>query len=299
MENRSHIIAALAFIVVLGAGAVGFYFWLSSGDNASRKLVIETGQSVSGVGSESPVKFKGLKVGHIESVGFDPHNANKVRIVFKVNDTVPLTRSSYGKIVTQGITGMSTLTLSTPDPSAPPLKGHPPQLPLHKGLLGKLKNQGQADLDKVSSILDQVQKLTGGDNARHISATLTQLDQATRQLTQAEKNLQPTLDRLPKLTRQLQHTIANVDRLTNQAIPAIQKASQSAQDVGQSSQDLMRRLNHQILPHIDALTRQMHDTARQIQDLGAELSTKPQSVLTGPPKHQPGPGEPGFDAPKH
>lgn len=112
MENRSHIVAALAFIVVFGAGAVGFYFWLSSGDNANRTLVIETGQSVGGLSAESPVKFKGLKVGHIESVGFDPHNANKVRIVFKVRDTVPLTHSSYGELSSEGITGLSTLTLT-------------------------------------------------------------------------------------------------------------------------------------------------------------------------------------------
>lgn len=299
MENRSHIVAALAFIFFFGAGAIGFYIWLSTGDQGNRTLVIETKHSVGGVSGDSPVKFKGLKVGHIESVDFDPHNANKVRIVFQVNDTVPLTQSSYGQLTTQGITGMSTLTLKTPDSSAPPLQGNPPQLPLHQGLLDKLKNQGQADLAKISTILDQVQQLTGGDNAKHISRTLTQLDQATRQLTKAEKSLQPALEQLPALTHQLQKTVDSVDRLTHQAIPAIQKAgraAQSAHKAGQSGQKVMRRLDQQILPHLDALTRQMHGTARQIQDLGAELSAKPQSVLTGPPKRRPGPGEPGFDS---
>lgn len=300
MENRSHIVAAVIFILIFGGGAVGFFFWLSTGDDADRTLVIETTQSVGGVSAESPVKFKGLKVGHIESVGFDPHDANKVRIVFKVRDSVPLTRSSYGELATQGITGLSTLSLSTPDPSAPALSGNPPQLPLHKGLLDRLKSRGEADLDRISSILDQVQKLTGGRNAQNISQTLTQLNQATHQLTEAEKSLQPALSQLPELTRQLRHTVASVDQLTHQAIPAIQKAgraAQSAQNVGQSGQDVMRNLNNQVLPHIDALTRQMQDTARQIQNLGAELSTKPQSVLTGPPARRPGPGEPGFNAP--
>ncbi|KEZ78230.1 MlaD family protein [Salinisphaera hydrothermalis] len=299
MENRSHIVAAVIFILFFGGGAVGFFFWLSTGDNAHRTMIIETTQSVGGVSAESPVKFKGLKVGHIESVSFDPQDANKVRIVFKVRDSVPLTKSSYGELATQGITGMSTLTLKTPDPSGPKLTGNPPQLPLHKGLLGRLKSRGQADLHKVSQILDQVQNLTGGKNAKHISDTLAQLNQATRQLTEAEKQLQPTLAQLPELTRQLRRTVDSVDHLTDKAIPAIQKAgqaAQSAQSVGQSSQDVMRNLNNQVLPHIDALTRQMQDTARQIQNLGAELSAKPQSVLTGPPARRPGPGEPGFHA---
>lgn len=299
MENRSHIVAAVVFILFFGGGAVGFFFWLSTGDNAHRTMVIETTQSVGGVSAQSPVKYKGLKVGHIVSVGFDPHDASKVRITFKVRDSVPLTQSSYAQLATQGITGLSTLALHTPDPSAPALSGHPPQLPLHKGLLGRLKSRGQADLNKVSKILDQVQSLTGGKNAKHISQTLAQLNQATRQLTEAEKTLQPTLAQLPKLTEQLRHTVDSVDRLTHKAIPAIQKAgkaAQSAQNVGQSSQDVMRNLNNQVLPHIDALTRQMQDTARQIQNLGTELSTKPQSVLTGPPARHPGPGEPGFNA---
>ncbi|MGN8160095.1 MlaD family protein [Salinisphaera sp. RV14] len=300
MEYRSHIVAAVIFILVFGGGAVGFFFWLSTGGNAHRTIVIETTQSVGGVSAQSPVKFKGLKVGHIESVGFDPHDANKVRIVFKVRDSVPLTQSSYAKLATQGITGMSTLTLSTPDPSAPAVSGNPPHLPLHKGLLGRLKSRGQADLKKVTQILDQVQSLTGGKNAKHISQTLAQLNQATHQLTEAEKSLQPTLAQLPQLTEQLRHTVDSVDQLTHKAIPAIQKAgkaAQSARNVGQSSQDVMRNLNNQVLPHVDALTRQMQDTARQIQKLGAELSSKPQSVLTGPPARRPGPGEPGFNAP--
>lgn len=306
MENRSHIVAALAFILVLGCGAVGFYLWLSAGNNANRTVVITTTQSAGGLSADSPVKFKGLDVGHIDSVGFDPHNAAKVRIVFKVRQSVPLTQSSYATLATQGITGLSTLTLTTPDPSAPALSGNPPQLPLHQGLLSRLKNHGQADLDKFSTILDQVQNLTGGKNAQNINQTLAQLDQATHQLVEVENSLQPTLAQLPKMTRQLRHTIDRVDQLTHKAIPAIQEAGrsaqkvgQSAQTLGQSSQDLMRDLNNHILPHIDALTRQMRDTAGQIQRLGNELSTKPQSVLTGPPARRPGPGEPGFNAAGH
>lgn len=296
MENRSHLVAALAFIVVFGAGAVAFFFWLSTGDGANRTLVIRTQHAVGGVTSESPVKFKGLKVGHIESVGFAPDDPNTVRIVFKIRDSVPLTRTSYAELSTQGITGLSTLTLATPDPSAPPLTAgsdKPAELPLHQGLFAQLKDRGQQDLERISRILDQVEQLTGGDNARHISRTFAQLDQATAQLTKTEQALQPTLAQLPRLTEQLRQTVDRVDRLTQQAGPVMRQA----QGVGKSGQQVMRRLNQRILPHIDALTEQLRDTSRQIQDLGAELTAKPQSVLLGPPARQPGPGEPGFHAP--
>lgn len=277
MTHRSHIIVALVFICVFGAGVAGFFFWLSSGANDKRTLVIVTRQSVDGVTSQAPVKFKGLNVGHVDSVGFTRHDANKVRIVIKVRDSVPLNQSSHGQIE------LNTLTLKTPDTSAPPLPGQPPRLALHQSL----KEKGMADLDKVGRILDQVQKMTGGDNAKNISATLAQLNRASHKLVRAEQSLQPALAQLPDLTRQLRHTTGNVDQLTKQAIPTIRKT-------GQAGQQVMRRLNSQILPHLDKLTLQLDDTARQIQTLGAELSSKPQSILTGPPKRRPGPGEPGF-----
>lgn len=305
MENRSHIVAAVIFIVILGGGAVGFFFWLTTGGGENRTVKIETQHSVGGVSSGTEVKFKGLKVGHVDDIGFDPDDASTVRIILKVQDSVPLNTSSYAELSSQGITGMSNLTLHTPKPSATPLQGHddnPPQLPLHRGLLGKLKEQGQADLKKISTILDQIQKLTGDGNARHISQTLQQIDQATQQLTQAEKELQPTLAQLPELTQQVNSTVESVQKLIHQTIPAIKQARQAAKtasSVGQSSQDVMRHLDSRVLPDIDSLTQQLHKTARQVQDLSAELSLKPQSLLTGPPKRKPGPGEPGFDSSTH
>lgn len=291
MENRSHLIAAIAFILVLSAGAVGFYFWLAVDDGAHRTIVIDTPLAAGSVSTGSSVTFKGLTVGHIESVGFDPENANRIRIVFKVHDTVPLTRSSYAELTAQGITGLATLTLVTPEPKAAPLRGHPAHLPLRPGLLGRLKNRGEADLARVGDILDQVEALTGGQNARHISAILGQLTTATRQLTVAQKQLRPALAELPELTRQLHNTLASVNRLTRQA----GRAAVTAQSAGQSGAQAMQRINTELLPHVDTLVEQMQDTARQMETLGQELSAKPQSVLTGPPARRPGPGEPGFD----
>lgn len=300
MENQSHIVVALIFVVFFGAGAVGFYFWLSNGDNAHRTLVIETQHTVSGVSSQSPVKFKGLKVGHIETVDFAPNDPSTVRIVFKVRSSVPLNQSSYAQLATQGITGLSSLSLSTPNPSAAPLTAKnvkPPRLPLHRGLLSRLKSQGQADLGKINTILTQVKNLTGGQNARHISQTLARIDRATQKLTQTEKAIQPTIQQLPALTQQLQQTVTRIDQLSRQAVPAIKQAraaAKSAQNMGSTGQRAMQQLNNRILPQIDALTQQVGAASRQIQQLSAELSAKPQSVLLGPPARRPGPGEPGF-----
>ena len=100
----------------------------------------------------------------------------------------------------------------------------------------------------------RVKQLTGGDNARHLSQTLAQLDQASRQLNEAGKALQPALARLPGLTRQLGQTLTGIDRLTRQAIPAIRKASQSAQGIGASGHPAVTQHEQRLaaaVPHGD------------------------------------------------
>lgn len=305
MENRSHIIAAVIFIVVLGGGAVGFYFWLTAGKQASRPVMIATQKSVGGVSRGTEVMFKGLRVGLVESVRFDPDNPHIVQITFKIKDFIPLNASSYGELASQGLMGASNLNLYTPDPDAKPLE---PQgdgyvhIPLHQGLLGKLKEQGQNDLAKISTILDQIQKLTGDQNLQSVSQILHNVDRATQRLVRMEDALKPVLAKLPRLTAQIDSTAASARQLLKQAAPTVKAARKAMQAVGgasESSEQVMRRVNDHLLPQINALTRQLRETTRQIQTLSTELSVKPQSLLTGPPKRKPGPGEPGFEAPAH
>lgn len=303
MENRSHVIAAILFILILGGGAAAAYFWLAAGDDASRDIEIRTDLSVGGISTGTQVMFKGLKVGHVETVGFAPDNAYLVRIIFKVRPSVPLNASSYAQLSSQGITGLNNITLYTPSSTAPALSHKHdgmPTLPLRPGLLDTLENRGKAILAKTSTILDQLQTLTGGNNLRHISHTLAQVDTATRQLAQVEKQLRPVLAQLPKLAGHIDDTLADAQKLMQQAEPAIgqiQKAAQEATHLGKSGDQVMQNLNRQLLPHIEKLSRQLDDTARKIQDLTTELSNQPQSLLTGPPKRRPGPGEPGFKPP--
>lgn len=303
MENRSHVIAAVIFILVLGGGTAVAYFWLVTGDDATRTIEIRTDLSVSGVSIGTPVMYKGLKVGHVDEVGFAPDNAHLVRIIIKIRPSIPLNTSSYAQLSSQGITGLSNITLHTPDSTATTLgreHDHLPTLSLHPGLLDTLENHGKAILAKANTILDQLQTLTGQDNIRHISRILAQMDQATHQLTQVEEQLHPVLARMPQLTEHIDKTLGDAQKLMQQARPAIgqiQKAAHTATRLGQSGDEVMQNLNRRLLPQIEKLSQQLRDTARRIDKLTTELSAQPQSLLTGPPERRPGPGEPGFESP--
>lgn len=307
MENKSHAIVAISFLVLLTLGAALFFFWLSHHKQASEVYEIVTSQAAGGLHKEAPVKFKGLKAGKVKSVQFDPQNPNKVKIVFGVYNKIPMTASTYAKLSTAGLTGMKTLNLSNPNPGAKPLhtsKEHPTRIPLHPSLLAQLKKSGKQDMKKVSQVLTNAHQVLNKQNRQHLSRTIARVDEASGQLVKAEKAMMPALKQMPQLARETRSNlksarqlIAQVRQLVSRAKGPVHKATQvekSVESLSQSTNRLTRRLNEQALPHVDKLTRSVNRAANRIDRLARELQAKPQSVLFGPPKGRPGPGEPGF-----
>lgn len=309
MENKSHAIIAISFLAVFSLGAVLFFFWLSHQKSADRVYEIVTTQSVGGLHSEASVKFKGLKAGKVKSVEYDPKDPNKILIKFAVYKNIPITTSTYGKLGTQGLTGMKALNLSNPNPHAKPLKTssqHPARISLHPSLFAQLKKSGKQDMKKVNDILTNVHKVLDQNNRQHLSQTIAQVDKATAKLVKAEKTVMPALQQMPELSKEARANlksakslIAQVKQLVAQAKEPVRHATQvedSIQSLSQSANRLTRKLNQETLPRVNNLTQSVNRALDRIDRLTNELQAKPQSVIFGPPKGQPGPGEPGFQS---
>jgi len=73
------------------------------------------------------------------------------------------------------------------------------------------------------------------------------------------------------------------------------KLEDSIQALAESSRQLSDKLNSQTVPNFDTLSESLLRTSRQLDEVLGELKAKPQSLIFGPPRHPPGPGEPGFD----
>ncbi|HET6586786.1 MAG TPA: MlaD family protein, partial [Oleiagrimonas sp.] len=247
----------------------------------------------------------GLAVGHVASIRFDPRDRSRVIIDFHVQRDTYITHATYAVLARQGLTGGKTLELKLAKGNAAPLptsSDHPALIPLHKGLFAKLEESAQQDMQDLHAILDSAKKMLDADNREHIAASIRQIDTATAKLVALEKQLMPAMEQAPALVRsarktlkQSQALLANANVLAKQARGPIKKIGKASDSV----QHLTRKLDRQTAPDIDALSQSLMRTSRQLQELLRELKAKPQSLIFGPPKHPPGPGEPGFHAPAH
>lgn len=300
MESRAHAIIAICFLVVFTAVALAIFVWLSSGPGEPLAYRIVTGESVAGLAPQSKVTFKGIVVGHITHIGFDPANRAKVIVDFRVRRGTCITYATYAVLAMQGLTGGDVLALKLGPGSSAPLatnNNHPALIPMRKGLVAQLEASAQQDMQALHAALADAQQILGADNRTHLAATIQQLDAASAKLVAIESALQPATRNMPALVASAKQSLdeshallANANKLAVAARAPVGKAGTVEGTYGY----LGRKLDAQTLPDLDALAKSLTRTSQQLQQLLLELKAKPQSLLFGAPAPAPGPGEPGF-----
>lgn len=292
MENKSHAIVAVSFLIIFFVGAILAYYWLSHQAPEPRLYKIVTTQSV-GLKPKSPVTFKGLLVGHVQQVHFDPQDPAKVDVLFTVQKDALVTKSTYAVAQRQGITGGQALALKLGEGSReklPTSHDDPALIPLRKSFLTKLMATVQSNMQKISEIVTSVQKILSKTNRAHLADTLQQIDKASRKLVAIESHLLPLAKKMPEIADTLQQTLEQSHALLTQAT----QLSRKAQKVIETTGRVAKSLQQSTLPSIDKLTESLLQTSKSINELAEKLTAQPQSLIFGGSQPQPGPGEPGF-----
>jgi len=90
MENQSHSLIAGLFVVLLTLAVIAGALWL--GPPKGPKLLpidLVTRHSVSGLKADAPVQFRGVDIGHVESITFDPRQRGEIRVRVAVDPAAP------------------------------------------------------------------------------------------------------------------------------------------------------------------------------------------------------------------
>src|SRR3569832_874812 len=181
MENKAHALAAGIFVVLVTALLLVLGAWLTRDTGVREPYEISTRESVSGLQAQAAVRYRGVDVGKVDSISFDPKAQGNVLIHFAVDRNAPMTKSTFATLAYQGVTGLAYLELDdSGQPGAPLARedGHPPRIPLKPGLLQKLADRGEKLLDQADQAIGRVNKLLGDDNQKKFSAALYNIGQA-------------------------------------------------------------------------------------------------------------------------
>lgn len=307
MENKAHALAAGAFVLVVAALLVALAVWLTREVGAVRSYEVATRDAVTGLQSQASVRFRGVKIGKVADIGFDPLNPGQVLVRLDLDAGAPITRSTYATLGYQGLTGIAFVQLDDSGESREPLavaSGQTPRIPMRPGLMDQWSRQGERLLSQLEETTRRVNQLLAADNQQALRKSIDALGEAAATVSPAMREarvsfqamresadtvgasadqVRKTAEAYARLAQRLQQPGGTLDQL-QQGVSALASSGQAVQ------QSSLPRLN-----------RTLDDTGRTVRQLGraaAALDDNPQALIYGPALALPGPGEPGFSVPR-
>ncbi|MDY7539308.1 MlaD family protein [Undibacterium sp. 5I1] len=315
MENRSHALMAGFFTIALLVLAAVFALWLGKDKIKRTPYEIATKLSVAGLNMQAAVRYKGIRVGNVSNISFDPTTPGQILLHLDVMSDTPVTKSTYATLAYQGVTGIAFVQLDEDNihaDHAPLLASTQndviPRIPLRPGMMQNLEQRGVAILNQTEELTKRLNLLLDPNNRQSIATAVENIGKAAAAWQTVPEKLGPALDKLPALAEQTQSTLIAIKTLSgdasklsnniNQFTVSMQAPDGPLARLNQSVEQISAGISQETLPKINAITNDARSSLRAINRTTDALNERPQSLLFGNAAPAPGPGEPGFVAPK-
>jgi phospholipid/cholesterol/gamma-HCH transport system substrate-binding protein len=308
MENKSHAFWAGLFTVVLllAIAAAAFLFNVDRSVRVPYDLIART--NVTGLFADAAVRYRGLDVGKVQSIKFDPSHPGQILVRILVDTRAPITHSTFGSLGFQGVTGIAFIQLDDNgrDPRPLPSSIHNvAQLPMRPGLLDQLQQRGDILLRKLEKVADDVNNMLSPEMTAQLQGTAASLQKAADGVATLTQQMAPAASKLPATIDQLHRTLASTNQLVtglngpleanlNKVGTAAQQAGDVLTSMNGTLQELSARVGYDTLPRGASLAEDVRSAARSVDRAADTFSSSPRSVLFGAPAAAPGPGEAGF-----
>ena len=263
----------------------------------------------------APVRFGGLKVGHVTSVGVSSQDVSRIEIGLDLKADVPLPTDSVAGLFQLGLLSENYIEIqpgkapSTLQPGSTIPSVETQDLATLIRKMNVLADQAQplvADLHKslnqiseqVDVLLINLQDITGDENRAYLASVLRQTDEMIeRQSPKIDKiatNLENASGKIDPLMADLRATTAKVDKLIAevQAVvaenrPDLRASLAQLSQTLKETRELMTQLNIVITTNSDNLDETMENirvTSQNLRQLSDTLKQRPFSLVRVVPK---------------
>lgn len=301
MGRNNHALITGLFLIALLTASTAIIYWLGSFEKERNTYVISTTASVTGLNPESTVFFRGIAVGKVISIQFDPNDAGIILVPIEVDKNIVLTKGVFATLQLKGVTGLTQVQLEDSGKISEALPaGDKPgsRIPLMPSLTDKLMNSGEDLLKKADHLMLRLSSLLNDENEKNIGGILGNLKSLTDKLSELQKSVDKALAGIPALSKDAQQTLKHINALTGDLqgltaeVNTLSKETKHLIATGNNAGDEIVKTT---VPQVNKLLAELQTTSKQVKRVAEMLENDPQSVLLGPKKSEPGPGEPGYE----
>lgn len=335
MENKSHALAAGAFVILVTAMLVALAAWLMRDTRIRDTLEFSTRESVTGLQPQAPVRYRGIAVGKVEDIEFDPKQRGNVLVTLAINQGTPITKSTYAVLGYQGVTGLAYVQLDD-DGSSNELMdlsaSVTPRIVLKPSLLSKFSDQGANILIQVEEATKRFNQLLSPENQKALISSVQAVGSSASNFSNQVTAMQKILDAqfgpertdIPALVKDTRGAMQAMQATASDLSQTAKETSKTATTLGTLGQRMAEKggtldrvnegltsansavqaigqsaqsLSANTLPRATRLADDAARAARSTDRVVKELGDNPQSLIFGNAPVPPGPGERGFTAP--
>jgi len=313
MESRAFALITGLFVLGISACIALWAQWLARVPLARTDYRVVSTVPVSGLNPEAQVRYRGMSVGRVKSIGLDKKDPRRILVDIEVNDDIPVKRSTYAQLGMEGITGIAYVHLLDDYSNMQPAEKAPDgvaEVPLRPSFFDSLSDNAEGAVRDARQLMTSLNELMTPENRKRIATTLASLDKITANLQDASQRLPVVLERteawLGEDNRRLAHE--SLERV-NEAAKALPELARETRELVKDARTLVDgvgklageahgtagSVREGTLPRYNALAESVERSAQRVGRLALQLDRDPQSLIFGrEPKRRPGPGEEGF-----
>lgn len=314
MNSRFSFALIGLFVLMLTGVFVGVVLWLSGGtaQKTYETYVAFMRESVSGLSTNSSVKYLGVEVGKVRAVELDPENPERVRLLLAIEPHVPIKQDTVAILSTQGLTGLTHVELTGSTKESPPLRAQPgqryPEIPTRPSVFERLEaavpellSELQAFAANSNRVAEQITSLLDSSNLRKATAILDNVEQLTAALSSQVSSVSAILQDTATVSQNTAQASRNVPALIERASGALGAVEEAATSIAKVTGEFERLaadserglqvVAQETLPQLNTTLLEMQQLAEALRRFTQDLKNSPEMLLYGRPPRPPGPGE--------
>ncbi len=295
MESKINYTIVGLFVVVLTAALLGFAYWLTKGFGQQEYdfYYVHLSESVAGLNMDAAVKYRGVDVGTVVSIGLNPKNPEEVELLLKINQEILIKTDTTAAINFYGITGLAYIELEGLDKDAPLLEkvqGVIPVIPSRPSTFRRIDQSLSQLAEKSAQTLDNINQLLGDKNLKNFEALLFEAKELAKGLHSQLNGIQVLVDN----GVMMESKVIDAAQQVSAASASIKQIADSLEkNTAGLSEEMTRGMSesfsslNQLLSDLGMLTESLQTTIQNIK-------TSPGDLLFKRAQPRPGPGEEGY-----
>ena len=299
MDREANYVAVGAFVLLALLVGAAFVLWYSHAGDAAKqdRYEIYFEGSVSGLSEGSSVRYLGVVVGRVASIGIDPRDPRRVRVLADINDDAPIGSDTVARLTLQGVTGLLFVDLRPRSqgtlPAAIVASLEYPVIPSEQSQFDVLVSNLPDVVAKAGEALERINALLSDSNIDAVSDSLANAKRASTELPAAVAEARAMFGDLQDAANEMETTMQALGTLGGEDIKAAAtRLREVADTIAVTAARLDRlvaenegnvdRFADQGLAEFEQLLREARGAMRGVDALTRSLEQDPSRVIYGP-----------------